>query len=145
MVWNFPQSSASQVPTPVNLNWCQGAVAVYTSSLFIQTYLSSRTWVGPGLSLSAVHYTCVRFEVLTAVVMKSTIFWDITPCSPLKVNRHFGGTYCHFLSLWFLAWLIFRPWRWRRHIPRKRRLTFNGQNGVISLNLVLFIYYTCRT
>jgi hypothetical protein len=26
-------------------------------------------------------------------IKKSTIFWDITPCSPLKVNRHFGGTY----------------------------------------------------
>jgi hypothetical protein len=25
----------------------------------------------------------VGSEVLTAVVMKSTIFWDITPCSPL--------------------------------------------------------------
>jgi hypothetical protein len=24
--------------------------------------------------------------------MKSSIFWDITPCSPLKVNRRFGGT-----------------------------------------------------
>jgi hypothetical protein len=31
-----------------------------------------------------------EFEVLAAVVMKSTIFWDITPCSPLKVNRRFG-------------------------------------------------------
>jgi hypothetical protein len=27
------------------------------------------------------------------VVMKSTIFWDITPCNPLKVERRFGGTY----------------------------------------------------
>jgi hypothetical protein len=35
----------------------------------------------------------VELEILTAVVMKSTIFWDITPCSPLKVNQHFGGTY----------------------------------------------------
>jgi hypothetical protein len=35
----------------------------------------------------------VEFEVLRAVVLKSTIFWDITPCSPLKVNRRFGGTY----------------------------------------------------
>jgi hypothetical protein len=26
----------------------------------------------------------VGFEVFTAVVMKSTIFWDITPCSPLS-------------------------------------------------------------
>jgi hypothetical protein len=24
---------------------------------------------------------------------KSTIFWNITPCSPLSVNRSFGGTY----------------------------------------------------
>jgi hypothetical protein len=24
---------------------------------------------------------------------KSSIFWDITHCSPLKVNRRFGGTY----------------------------------------------------
>jgi hypothetical protein len=27
------------------------------------------------------------------------------------------------LSLGFLAWLILRPWIWRRHVPRKRRLT----------------------
>jgi hypothetical protein len=33
------------------------------------------------------------FEVLKTVVMKSTIFWDLTSCSPLKVNRRFGGTY----------------------------------------------------
>jgi hypothetical protein len=25
--------------------------------------------------------------------IKSNIFWDITPCSPLRVNRRFGGTY----------------------------------------------------
>jgi hypothetical protein len=24
--------------------------------------------------------------------VKSSIFWDITPCNPLKVSRHFGGT-----------------------------------------------------
>jgi hypothetical protein len=34
----------------------------------------------------------VGFEVPTAEVMKNSIFWDITPCSPLKVNRRFGGT-----------------------------------------------------
>jgi hypothetical protein len=28
----------------------------------------------------------VGFEVLTVVVLKTTIFWDITPCSPLRVN-----------------------------------------------------------
>jgi hypothetical protein len=35
----------------------------------------------------------VGFEVLTAVVMKGSIFWYIIPCGPLKVNRCFGGKY----------------------------------------------------
>jgi hypothetical protein len=34
----------------------------------------------------------VGFEVLTVVVMKSTVFWDIMPCNPVKVKQHFGGT-----------------------------------------------------
>jgi hypothetical protein len=34
------------------------------------------------------------FEILTAVTLESSIFWDITPCSPAKVNRRFGGI-CH--------------------------------------------------
>jgi hypothetical protein len=27
------------------------------------------------------------FEVLTVLNMKSTIFWDVTPCSPVEVHR----------------------------------------------------------
>jgi hypothetical protein len=26
-------------------------------------------------------------------VLKTSFLWNITPCSPLKVNRRFGGTY----------------------------------------------------
>jgi hypothetical protein len=37
----------------------------------------------------------VLFGVLTAVVMKSSVFRDITPCSPLRVNGRFGGTCLH--------------------------------------------------
>jgi hypothetical protein len=40
----------------------------------------------------------VGFEVLTAVVMKSSIFRDIMPCSPLKVSRRFEGTRHHHLQ-----------------------------------------------
>jgi hypothetical protein len=36
----------------------------------------------------------VGFEVLTAVLMKSSVFWDVTPFSPLKVNRISGGKCC---------------------------------------------------
>jgi hypothetical protein len=35
----------------------------------------------------------VGFEVFAAVVMKSIILWDMTPCSPLSFNRRFGGKY----------------------------------------------------
>jgi hypothetical protein len=37
-----------------------------------------------------------RFEVFTAVNMKSGVFWDVTPCDSFK-NRRFGGTsrLCH--------------------------------------------------
>jgi tartrate dehydratase alpha subunit/fumarate hydratase class I-like protein len=54
----------------------------------------------------------VEFEVLTAVIMKHPISWNITPCSPLKINIRFGGTRrsaCHLLSHWFLVRLILRP------------------------------------
>jgi hypothetical protein len=34
----------------------------------------------------------MRFDFPTEVVMKIYIFWGITLCSPLKVNRRFGGT-----------------------------------------------------
>jgi hypothetical protein len=45
-----------------------------------------------------IYIYLVRSEILTETVMKSSIFWDITPCSPLNVNRRFGGT-CRFRLL----------------------------------------------
>jgi hypothetical protein len=39
---------------------------------------------------------CAAFEVM--VMKGTTVFWDITPCSPLKVNRRFGGTYRLYLQ-----------------------------------------------
>jgi hypothetical protein len=34
----------------------------------------------------------VGYEVLTEMFMKSSIFWDIIPCNPFKINQHFGVT-----------------------------------------------------
>jgi hypothetical protein len=46
----------------------------------------------------------VEFEVLTAEKMKSTMFWDVTPCDPLEVYRLFGGTVCLLpTSCWLLV------------------------------------------
>jgi hypothetical protein len=64
--------------------------------------------------------------------MKSTIFWDITTCSPLSVNRRFGGTYRFYLQgkhtrfhAGFLLNLFFRP-EDRGDVPPKHRLTLNS-------------------
>jgi hypothetical protein len=39
----------------------------------------------------------------------------------------------------FLTRLILLPWRWRRHAPPKRRLTFSGLHGVICPKLELLV------
>jgi hypothetical protein len=40
-----------------------------------------------------LHCFHVGFEVLTAVTLKSTVFWDVTSCSAVGVHWHFGGIY----------------------------------------------------
>jgi hypothetical protein len=57
--------------------------------------------MSPGLFQASQHFQNIwnglvhaGFEVLTAVAMKIPIFWGITPCTRLKINRVFGGT-CH--------------------------------------------------
>jgi hypothetical protein len=49
----------------------------------------SLTWATYSISnVRVVNSTfCCGFEVLTAVVMICSIFWDITSCGLLKVNR----------------------------------------------------------
>jgi hypothetical protein len=48
----------------------------------------------------------IGFEVLTAVAMKSSIFWDITLCSPLKVSQHFGELLPVFMLVSCLAYCL---------------------------------------
>jgi hypothetical protein len=62
--------------------------AFQVQRLFLRSPL---LWYGNGLEISweTAAIAHVRFEILTAVVMKSTIFWNITPCSPLKVKPTF--------------------------------------------------------
>jgi hypothetical protein len=59
------------------------------------------------------------FKILPAVVLKISIFWGIMPYSLLA-------------ACFALVSLILRLWRWRRYVPPKRRLTFNGLYDVIS-------------
>jgi hypothetical protein len=99
--------------------------------------------------------------------LKSSIFWDTAPCSPLKVNQHLGRTYLLHLQGRRISWarnqresrlqaephaftlvsfqLILRPWRWRLYVPPKCWLIFNGLQGVIFQKTDLFINIVVRT
>jgi hypothetical protein len=93
----------------------------------------------------------VGFEVHTTVVMKSTenqrtfrrnsasVCQDriISLARSQLESRWQAETACHLLSRWYLARRI-RPWRWRRYIPPKRLLIFNGLHGVLSQKTILF-------
>jgi hypothetical protein len=72
------------------------------------------------------------------VVMKSTNFRDITRISGRRIIL-----FATCLHAGFLLNLFFRPWRWRRYVPPKRRLVFYGLHGVISQKLVLFETSIC--
>jgi hypothetical protein len=43
------------------------------------------------------------FRPLKQVVIRNSVFWHITPCSPLKVNRLFGETSCFRLQCWRIS------------------------------------------
>jgi hypothetical protein len=74
----------------------------------------SKLWT---LENNAINF--VGFDVLTAVVMKSFNFWNITPCSPSTdvSEEHVTSIFrfrishqaYHVLSRWFLARLLLRP------------------------------------
>jgi hypothetical protein len=120
--------------------------------------------LGTGITLPSLT-NCICLSVclqnkVQAPIWKNSIFWDTTPCGPMKVNWRFGGTYRHHLRdliirkarnqhevgsklcfAWFLVRLILRPWRWRWYIPPKRWLTFNNLHGIISQKTVLFLQY----
>jgi hypothetical protein len=64
------------------------------------------------LSLSKVRY--VGAEVFTVVVMKISVFRDLTTCSLMRVSRRFGWTYRHHLQIPSKCKLSKKP-VWARH------------------------------
>jgi hypothetical protein len=114
------------------------------------------------------NFDYVGHEVLTAVIMNSSVFWNMTAYSSMRVNTRFGGTCRLHLQGWivsharnqyegmrkqqgeplllpasrlFLALLTLQPCRWKRHVPAICRLIFNGLYGVISHKTELFRRY----
>jgi hypothetical protein len=91
-------------------------------------------------------------RILSSGIWCCVVCWKSTEIS----EEHFAsifrvedyekpGSPCHLLSSWFLSWLTLRPWRWRRHVPPKCRLTFKGLHNAISQKVELFITIAVRT
>jgi hypothetical protein len=43
--------------------------------------------------VAVTKYLSVGFEAPTVTIMKNYIFWDGTPCNPVKVDRRLAGIY----------------------------------------------------
>jgi hypothetical protein len=90
---------------------------------------------------------CWIWERLTVINMKSTIFWDVIPCSVVEVPWHLRGTNClHFLgqtasqparstqqaqSL-LLVWITFWAWKWRQYVPPQHQCASTSLHSVTS-------------
>jgi hypothetical protein len=48
----------------------------------------------------------VRFQVLTATNVKMAVFWDVSPCSLVDIDRRLGGACLHHQG--------YTPWWWRQ-------------------------------
>jgi hypothetical protein len=58
-------------------------------------------------------------------IKKNSVFWEVMPCTPVKVNWYFGGTYC--LHLHEYAWF---PIQWNEE--EKQDFCLQGYNTVYS-------------
>jgi hypothetical protein len=97
-------------------------------------------------NLKAHTVNCVGFQVVTAVVMKSSVFWDIAPCCLMKVNQCVGGM-CQSLIICQTTnqheagskqSSTPRPWSWSQDVPLKHQFAFSRLHGIISQNIELF-------
>jgi hypothetical protein len=76
---------------------------------------------------------------------KSTIFWNMMSCSPLKVNWCFGGAYHLHLCGWITSETRYQHDRWQTglcHVLPKLQLAFNGLYRIISQKIGTSIHIT---
>jgi hypothetical protein len=108
--------------------------------------VSSTEWTATTHWLSLVDYSGLR------VSQRELQFCLTLPSYFLYKPKFWQANYsaCRLFSRWCLAWHILWPWRWRRHVPPKRRLTLNGLHDINMLEgrnlyLSLFVSYpACR-
>jgi hypothetical protein len=78
---------------PVSETFCTSDMPQIMDSVQHNTHITDQP-LSQNFSESSKMYVLIYFgfEALTEVVIESSVFWDVTLCSPLKVNRRYGGT-----------------------------------------------------
>jgi hypothetical protein len=71
----------------VSVVFCSSHVTLYRK-VFCNDKLCSVTWVQQPADIF------MRFQVLTATSMKTSVLWDISPCTLVGIDRRFRGAYC---------------------------------------------------
>jgi hypothetical protein len=96
----------------------------------IKIYLKKWSWPWYLLKMKDTNLFYAPFGPLqTMQTLKSVIFWDIMPCSPLNCNQHFRGTY----RLHLLGW------------KNNSAGTSKKAGVIISQKMILFITTTVET
>jgi hypothetical protein len=99
----------------------------------LQKHLN-RTFLAPNTStsLQTILIIIIILIIITIIIIQSLLSRNITPCSPLKVNRRFGGT----SSLYLQGKNISQTRKQhgegnkRSLVPPKHRLSLNVLHGV---------------
>jgi hypothetical protein len=94
--YSIPNSVRQQNVVWTCLSVCRSKILDHIPSFLKQVTTPTSSVSSPQLERAVEKY--LGFEVLRAVTMKSTLFWDTTLCRPLKDNRRFGGTCCYHLQ-----------------------------------------------
>jgi hypothetical protein len=84
--------------------------------------------------------TIKNFEVLTVVVEKSSILWDITRCLPLKVNLRLRALLPNGITPWFFTDIFIDLEDGTRHVSPKRRRVISQKKKLIRSGSSLYCY-----
>jgi hypothetical protein len=100
----YPQKQALTSPTSGDRS--VGIVRSRTKATefsLVFRWLAFRSRVRGSYTLDFILYSREQRTFLAKAVIKSSVFWDITPCTPLKVSRRFGGKYRLHLQDWRIS------------------------------------------
>jgi hypothetical protein len=139
------------IPRKLSRNWVNVTECVTNSILIFRLQL---VWFPFCNCVYLFQFLYVLTNVILqiALVLQSSVFWDVMAYSPLKVSWRFGGT-CR-LHVHGRRVSPARNqheenrnqcWRWKQHGPPKHWLNFNGPHGVISRKTELFFTIVVRT